>query len=54
MNKALASPALQASYKQSGFFAPQQPNTPETFRAKISSEIDKWGAVVKNANLKAN
>jgi len=54
LNKALASPALQTSYKQGGFFAPQQPNTPETFAKKIASEIDKWGAVVKNANLKAN
>lgn len=54
MNKALASPALQASYKQSGFFLPQSPNTPETFGKKIASEIDKWGAVVKSANLKAN
>lgn len=54
MNQALASPALQASYKQSGFFLPQPPNTPATFSKKIASEIDKWGAVVKNAKLKAN
>ncbi len=54
MNKALASPALQASYQQSGFYAPPQPNTPETYARKIASEIDKWGKVVKSANLKAN
>ncbi|PTX03144.1 MFS transporter, partial [Achromobacter mucicolens] len=54
VNKALASPALQTSYKQGGFFPPQPPNTPETFAKKIASEIDKWGAVVKSANLKAN
>ena len=54
INKALASPALQASYQQSGFYAPQQPNTPETYAQKIASEIDKWGKVVKSANLKAN
>ncbi|MCZ8439993.1 Bug family tripartite tricarboxylate transporter substrate binding protein [Achromobacter xylosoxidans] len=54
LNKALADPALVASYKQSGFYAPQQPNTPETFGKKIASEIDKWGEVVKRADIKAN
>ncbi|WAI84688.1 MULTISPECIES: Bug family tripartite tricarboxylate transporter substrate binding protein [Achromobacter] len=54
LNKALASAAVQASYKQSGFYAPQPPNTPQTFSKKIASEIDKWGAVVKRANIKAN
>ena len=37
-----------------GFYAPQPPNTPQTFSKKIDSEIDKWGAVVKRANIKAN
>ncbi len=54
MNKALANPALQTSYKQSGFYAPQPPNTQETFAKMIASEIDKWGAVVKSADIKAN
>ncbi|MFY3137281.1 Bug family tripartite tricarboxylate transporter substrate binding protein [Achromobacter xylosoxidans] len=54
LDKALADPALVASYKQSGFYAPQQPNTPETYARKIASEIDKWGAVVKRADIKAN
>ena len=54
LNKALASPAVQASYKQAGFYAPQPPNTPQTFGKKIDSEIEKWGAVVKRANIKAN
>lgn len=54
LNQALASPALQASYQQSGFYTPAQPNTPETFAKKIDSEIGKWGAVVKRADLKAN
>ncbi|MBB1623807.1 tripartite tricarboxylate transporter substrate binding protein [Achromobacter sp. UMC71] len=54
MNKALANPALQASYKQSGFYPPQPPNTQETFAKMIASEIDKWGAVVKSADIKAN
>ncbi|CAB3637882.1 Bug family tripartite tricarboxylate transporter substrate binding protein [Achromobacter pulmonis] len=54
MNKALASAALQASYKQAGFYAPKPPNTPATFSTKIASEIDKWGAVVKRADIKAN
>ncbi|WP_313464288.1 tripartite tricarboxylate transporter substrate binding protein, partial [Achromobacter sp.] len=43
LNQALASPALQASYQQSGFYAPAHPNTPETFAKKIDSEIGKWG-----------
>ncbi|NMK47938.1 tripartite tricarboxylate transporter substrate binding protein [Achromobacter sp. Bel] len=54
LNQALASPALQASYQQSGFYAPPTPNTPETFAKKIDSEIGKWGAVVKRADIKAN
>lgn len=54
LNKALADPALVASYKQSGFYAPQPPNTPDAFAKKIASEIDKWGAVVKRADIKAN
>lgn len=54
LNKALADPALVASYKQAGFYAPQQPNTPETYARKIASEIDKWGAVVKRADIKAH
>lgn len=54
LNQALASPALQASYSQAGFYAPTTPNTPETFAKKIDSEIDKWAAVVKRADIKAN
>lgn len=54
LDKALADPALVASYKQSGFYAPRQPNTPDTFDKKIASEIDKWGEVVKRADIKAN
>lgn len=54
VNQALGSAALQASYLQGGFFAPSPPNTPQAFQQKIASEIDKWGAVVKNADLKAN
>lgn len=54
LNKALVGQALQASYKQSGFYAPQPPNTPESFGKKIASEIDKWGAVIKSADIKAN
>lgn len=54
LNKALADPALQASYKQSGFYAPKSPNSPEAFGKTIASEIDKWSAVVKRADIKAN
>jgi len=54
VNKALASPAVQESYRQSGFFEPDRPNTPDSYARMIASEIDKWGKVVKNANLKAN
>lgn len=54
LNQALASPALKESYQQSGFYAPATPNTPETFAKKIDSEISKWGAVVKRADIKAN
>lgn len=54
LNQALASPALKESYQQSGFYAPATPNTPQTFAKKIDSEISKWGAVVKRADIKAN
>jgi tripartite-type tricarboxylate transporter receptor subunit TctC len=29
-----------------------RPNTPEEFRAFVASEMEKWGRVVREANIK--
>ncbi|WP_026638464.1 Bug family tripartite tricarboxylate transporter substrate binding protein [Bordetella petrii] len=48
----LASESMREAYKSAGFVLPATPNTPETLRSWIDSEIDKWGKVVKSAGLK--
>lgn len=54
LNQSLASAEIKQSYDKSGFWAPQQPNTPQTYATWIQGEIDKWSKVVKAADLKAN
>lgn len=51
INRALASPAMRASYEQGGFIAPAQPNTPKTFATWIDGEIAQWAKVIKAAGL---
>ena len=54
VNQALAGSDIKQAYEKSGFWAPTPPNTPQTYSAWIRSEIDKWGKVVKAADIKAN
>jgi tripartite-type tricarboxylate transporter receptor subunit TctC len=48
--KSVAQPDVQARLAQLGFRPVA--NTPEEFGARIKVEIDKWGKVVRDANLK--
>lgn len=54
LNKALESSEVKTTFEKSGFTAPEQPNTAQTLKAFTQSEIEKWNAVVKDANLSAN
>jgi tripartite-type tricarboxylate transporter receptor subunit TctC len=54
LNRILAKPEIQRSYAERGFSLPPNDNSPETFRRFVNAEIDKWGAVVRAADLKAN
>ncbi len=54
VNKALATAQIKQAYEKSGFWAPPPPNGRSDFAAWVASEIDKWGKVVRAANLKAN
>jgi len=51
INAALVSESMQQSYAASAFIAPPAPNTTETTRAFINTEITKWAQVVKSAKL---
>jgi tripartite-type tricarboxylate transporter receptor subunit TctC len=53
LNNALASPAVRQAYAQRGFAAPGGDNSPEAFQRFIGAEIDKWGTVIRAANLSA-
>ncbi len=53
LNKALASPELRQSYAAGGFVLPSMPNTPQTFTSFIGEETQKWGNVVRAADIKA-
>lgn len=52
VNKTLASAEMKTAFEKGGFVMPPQPNTPEALGKFVDSEIDKWGKVVKAANLK--
>lgn len=54
LNKALQKPEVIAAFDKNGFMAPEQPNSPDSFGQYAQSEIEKWDAVVKKANLTAN
>lgn len=53
LNKALASSELQTIYSERGYTAPEGDNSPESFARFINAEIDKWGAVIRASDLKA-
>ena len=50
LNAVLRQPDIAARLKQLN--VESRANTPEDFRAFVASEIDKWGKVVREANIK--
>ena len=52
VNKALATPAVMEAFQKGGIAS--LPGTPEQFAAFIQSEIAKYGAVIRAANIKAD
>jgi tripartite-type tricarboxylate transporter receptor subunit TctC len=50
LNAGLADPKLKA--KLADFGATVMPGSPAEFGKFIAAEIDKWGKVVKSANMK--
>lgn len=53
LNRALASVELREAYSEQGYTAPVGENSPESFARFVSAEVDKWGAVVRATDLKA-
>lgn len=54
LNNALKKPEVIETYKKSGFRMPAAPNSPETFRAHATAEVEQWGKVVEQANIEVN
>ena len=52
VNRALASPALQARFAESGIET--MGGSPERFAAYLSSELKKWSTVARDAGIKAD
>jgi len=51
--EALADPAVRQRYATLGFeVAPREQQTPEALGAYLKAEIDKWGPIMKAANVK--
>jgi tripartite-type tricarboxylate transporter receptor subunit TctC len=50
LHKALAAPEVRAKLIENGFTI--TPGTPEEFGRKINSELDRWGALIKEANIR--
>lgn len=51
--KALQNPDVLAHYQKTGV-DPIKPHPPEVFDAKIKNEVARWGAVIREANVKAD
>ena len=54
INQALASKEIKDAYFDAGYIEPEKPNTPASFNAFVLKEIDRWGKVVKQANIKVD
>lgn len=54
INQALSTKEIKDAYFDAGFIEPQKPNTPASFNAFVLSEIERWGKVVKKANIKVD
>lgn len=50
LNEALKSPTVSARFKQLNIDS--RANTPEEFAAFVSEQMEKWGKIVKEANIK--
>jgi tripartite-type tricarboxylate transporter receptor subunit TctC len=50
INQALAAPEVKDRFEQLNIEI--RPTTPEEFRAFVADQIDRWGKVVKEANIK--
>jgi len=50
INKAIGSPDVKQRFEQLNIET--RPNTPEEFRAFIKDQMERWGKVVKQANIK--
>jgi tripartite-type tricarboxylate transporter receptor subunit TctC len=50
LHKALAAPEVRAKLVDNGFTI--TPSSPEEFGRKITSELDRWGKLIKEANIK--
>lgn len=51
LNKVLQSPEIVEAYKKNGFQMPVAPNSPESFRAYATAEVEQWATVVEQAEL---
>lgn len=49
LHKALAAPDLRAKLTEQGFAI--TPSTPEEFGSKITAELDRWGKLIREANI---
>ena len=50
VRKALANPDIQNRWNEAGSDVPQM--SQQEFAAKVDAEIERWGSVVKAANVK--
>lgn len=54
VNQALKAPDVIKAYEDAGFLMPQPPNSPADLAKETKTEVDKWQAVIEQANLKLN
>src|SRR5699024_700927 len=53
LNKVLKHEDVIQGFEKQGFEFPQQPNSPQTYRDHVVTEVEKWTEVVTKAELKA-
>jgi tripartite-type tricarboxylate transporter receptor subunit TctC len=50
INEAIRAPDVKERFEQLNIES--RPNTPEEFRAFVKDQIERWGKVVKEANIR--
>jgi tripartite-type tricarboxylate transporter receptor subunit TctC len=50
INQAIGAPEVKERFEQLNIES--RPNTPEEFRAFVTDQMERWGKVVKEANIK--